>query len=551
MKKNLFAVLLIVVIAICFTNEVFAYSPHYLPGGDNYLSEDNFETSGDYYVSSDPFLVKPYTDYILTFTRDYETQGPVIFMEAFQNGTLTDEYEYTYLSFEYDETYEVFHIYFKTESNTNYLSLRFSYASFFATFGMGGFMLEEGTVYDGYEPYTEGNLLDTTSPYFQSAGTVISYVDTPISIVEIQSALKAYDAIDGDVSSSIIVTEDNYTASCYVLGTYTIIFAVADSSGNLSDIEVTVQVVDAVNPMFTDIGLIKAVYPNSYLPEDIIVMLSASDNYDGDISSSIVLESDGYSANNQILGTYEMEYSVTDSSGNCTEYTVQIEVVDEDCPIFSGTTSIVIGYDSIISSALVKSGLSVTDNYDLAASLSIELVSDTYTNNHDILGDYEMGFEVYDSTGNRTEQAVTLSVVDEIGPVVYFDCSIIQVYNDTVLSLGDVAYLLSKTNEINAFENYNVIVLYDSYSRHATTPGTYHLSLEFTNDSGQILTKNFQIKVNERPIDYYYEAPDMDEITTISFWNKNRVYLLGGGLTGTLFISNLFMIIFMKKKKAF
>ncbi len=551
MKKNLFAAILVAVIAICFTNNVFAYSPHYLPGGDNYLSEDNFEISGDYFVSSEPFLVKPYTDYTLTFTRDYETQGPVIYMEAYENGTLTDEYEYTYLSFEYDETYEVFHIFFKTESNTNYLSLRFPYAPFFTTFGMNGFMLEEGTTYDGYEAYIEGNLMDTTSPYFQSAGTVISYVDTPISVGEIQSALKAYDAIDGDVSSSIIVTEDNYTASCFVLGTYTIIFAVADSSGNLSNIEVNVQVVDAVNPMFTDIGLIKAVYPNSYSLENIIAMLSASDNYDGDISSYIVLETDGYSANDQILGIYEMEYSVTDSSGNTAEYIVQIEVVDEDCPLFSGTTSIVIGYDSIISAAQVKSGLSVTDNYDLSSSLSIELLSDSYTNNHDILGNYEMVFEVYDSTGNRTEQVVNLSVVDEIGPVVYFDCSIIQVYNDTVLSLGDIAYLLSKTNEINAFENYNVIVLYDSYSRHASTPGTYHLSLEFMGDSGQILTKNFQIRVNERPIDYYYEALDVGEITMISFWNNYKWYLLSGGLTGMLFISNLFVIIFMKKKKAF
>lgn len=551
MKKILFAALLLLAISFGFTNQVFAYSPHYLPGGDNYLSEDNFEVSGDFYVSSEPFLVKPYTDYILTFTRDYETSGPVISMEAYENETLVNEYDYTYLNFEYDATYEVFHIFFKTESNTNYLAIQFPFAVFFVSFGMDGFMLEEGTTYNGYEAYIEGALLDTTSPYFQSAGTVISYVDTPITVSEIQSALKAYDAVDGDVSSSIIVTADNYTSSCSVLGTYSISFAVADSSGNLSEIEVFIQVVDAVNPMFSEIGLIKAVYPNAYTTDAILAMLSASDNYDGDISSDIVLESDGYSGFDQILGIYEMEYSVTDSSGNSTSYTVQIEVVDEEAPFFFGTTNIVIGYDSLISIYQVLSGLSVADNYDETSSLSIVLVSDTYTTNHDVLGNYEMIFEVYDSTGNRTEQIVNLSVVDEIGPIVYFDCSIIQVYSDTVLSLGDIAYLLSKTNEIDAKENYNVIVLYDSYSRHSTTPGTYHLSLEFRDGSGQVLSKTFQIRVNERPADYYHEAPNTGDIATLTFWERNMTYLLGGGLSGMLLISNLFWAIVMKKKKAF
>jgi len=551
MKKRLLLALLALFVVYGFGSQVLAYNPDYLPGGENYFSEDNFAVSGDNYQSIEPFLVKPYTEYLLSIPRDYENSNLTVYVDCYQNETLVSQREFTNDDFLVASEFNTLYVVFRTDSDTNYMSVAFPDFGYFSYYGFSGFMLEEGNVYDGYEAYIEGSLIDTTSPYFQSAGTVISYVDTPISVEEICSALHAYDAIDGDVSGSIIVTEDNYTAFASQLGTYSVVFAVADNSGNLSSIEVIVQVVDAVNPVFTDIGTVKAVFPNTYSLEEIKAMLTASDNYDGDLSTAITLVSDGYTESSSVVGSYPVEYSVSDSSGNEAAYTVWIEVVDEEAPLFLGTTEIVIGYDRQLSIYEVQSGLSVIDNYDEATTLQITIVSDSYSENHDLLGDYQIVFEVFDSSGNRSEQIVSVSVVDEIGPVVYFDCSIIQVYNDTVLSLGDIAYLLSKTEEIKAENSYNFKVVYDSYSRHASVPGTYHLALDIIDENGDTLSKSFQIRVCERPVDYYHEAPDVGAEDASGFWEKYNLYLLGGSLGGMLFISNIFWIIFMKKKKAF
>ncbi|MBN2505013.1 MAG: hypothetical protein JXB20_06705, partial [Bacilli bacterium] len=522
--------------------------PHYLPGGQNYLSEDNFTNTGDYYATIDPFLVKPYTDYILSFPMDYDSPVAAIIIETYDNETMINEEEFTGSSFIYDSQYELYYILFRTDSNTNYMAIDFSYNTIFDVSGLTGFMLEEGITYDGYEPYIEGSMLDTTAPYFQSAGTVISYVDTPISVLEIKSALKAYDAIDGDVSSSIIVSEDNYTEFSSTLGTYTIIFTVADSSSNLSELEVVVNVVDAVNPIFSDIGIVQAVYPSVYTPTDIQNMLSASDNYDGDITSSITLVEDRYSLSSQQLGVYEMDFSVTDSSGNTGYYTVQIEVTDEESPVISGVDTIVLNYDSFMSIDEVKAGLNVIDNYDGVLS-GLTLMSDTYSSSFNVLGSYSMIFEVFDSSGNRSEKTVNITVVDEIGPLVYFDCSIIQVYNDTVLALGDIAFLLSKSQELEPEENYNVIVVYDSYTNHANTPGTYHLSLDFENESGDVYSKTLQIRVKEKMADYHYEAPEIGEKPIANFWNQHTELILGGGAGAIILASNLLWFMITRKKR--
>ena len=47
-KKIFFSCFLLIALLLVNLNLVYGYSPHYLPGGKNYLSEDNFyfETEG-------------------------------------------------------------------------------------------------------------------------------------------------------------------------------------------------------------------------------------------------------------------------------------------------------------------------------------------------------------------------------------------------------------------------------------------------------------------------------------------------------------------------
>jgi len=550
-RKYILLLLLIGLFAVNSFVRINAYSPHYLPGGKNYLSADNYSVDGDYYSNIESFLVKPYTEYTLSMPGIYGDEPYADINITFLNNetTLSTVNVYTLDMLFYGNSDGDWYSYtFMTTSDTNYLNISFRNSNnYFLVMGFDNFQLEEGPVATTYEPYIEGTLIDTSAPYFQNAGTVISYFDSPITVSEIQSALVAYDAIDGNVTDNISLISDNYTANINVIGSYDLVFEVEDNSGNTSQITIDIELVDVLNPVFSDLGTIQAVYPNVYSTEDILGMLSASDNYDGDISNQINLISDGYSSNSSIVGTYQMIFSVFDSSGNEAEYVQDIAVVDNDSPIISGITSVIIGYDEIISPESVSSNLIYNDNYDDQSILELILVSDNYTLNHSDLGNYEMVYSVTDSSGNTTYQTVDILVVDELGPIVYFDASIVQTYNDVVMALPDFTKLLVNANEIDGFQDYYITINYDSYTRNARTPGTYHMSLNFNTGDGETFNKDLEIRVLERPVDYVHLGDD-ESVNNTSFISNNIEYFIGGTITLMLLVSNVIWIVLLKKR---
>ena len=437
---------------------------------------------------------------------------------------------------------------FTSYSNTNYISITFEDGlHYLKDNGLINIQLEEGSIFTGYEEYVEGVLVDTSAPYFQNAGKIVSYYDSPITIAEIQQSLTAYDAIDGNVTNNITLVSDNYTQNISVLGLYECVFSVSDQAGNTSEVTVFVELADVLAPVFSNVPVVQAVYPNVYTVENIKGMMSASDNYDGDISSQIVLINDNYTDNASVVGNYSMEFQVTDSSGNSENYIQQIMVVDNEYPIISGINNISVGYDRELSVSEVMGYLSYTDNYDIESSLELVLETNTYTNNSRVLGNYEMSFSVTDSSNNKTIHRVDINVVDEIGPIVYFNSSIIQTYTDTVMSLPDFTKLLVNTKEINPELSYYVTVRYDSYSKNANTPGIYHLKLNLKNEQGDELTKDLEIRVVERPIDFIVVPSNPEEDVTV-YTYQLQTYIIGGVLTVLLVVSNIVWVVISKKK---
>jgi len=551
-KKMTLTILLIFSVIFMSTISVLAYSPHFLPGGKNYLSQENFYYESSFmYETVENFLVKPYTTYTFTIPNEYyQEQFSEIVLTFYDNSIEVDDLHLVPNDFTYYDggTDESFYVTFTTTSDSNYMGMSIEDGrGYFSAGTLHEIQLEEGSAFTGFEPYIEGDLIDTSAPYFQNAGTIISYYDSPITISEIQSALTAYDSVDGDVTGDISLITDGYTSNVDVLGTYQCVFEVSDTSNNTSQVSVDVEVVDVLKPVFSEVSTIQAVYPNSYTTTEILTMLSASDNYDGDISNNIVLTDDGYTSNSSVVGTYNMEFEVTDSSGNTETYVQELEVVDDEYPIISGITTISLGYDETITETEILANINYTDNYDSEANLSIVLESDSYTSNKTILGSYFMTFSVTDSSGNKTTQPVTINVVDEIGPIVYFNSSIIQTYTDTVMELPDFTQLLINTNEIDSEMDYYVTVKYDSYTKNARVPGVYHLKLNLTDDSGDEYNKDLEIRVVERPIDYIHiEEPILEP--DLRFFDKFKTYIMGGALSVLLVSSNIVWLVIFKKK---
>jgi hypothetical protein len=130
----------------------------------------------------------------------------------------------------------------------------------------------------------------------------------------------ASDTEDGDVTSAIVIGGD--TVDVDVLATYEVTYTVEDSDGNTTVANRTIEVSLGDAPVITLIGdaSISLTQGDMYTEQG----ATASDTEDGDISSAIVIGGDTVDTNTP--GTYAVTYTVTDSDGNTTVITRNIEV---------------------------------------------------------------------------------------------------------------------------------------------------------------------------------------------------------------------------------
>lgn len=528
---------------------VEAYSPHYLPGGKNYLSVDNFEMDGSYYSAIENFLVKPNTTYCLSVGAAYaEDQDLEIILDFFANAIQLGSLTITRQDLSDAGTGDWWSYVFTAGATANYLDIYFlATPGYFDQHDVDLFQLEEGSAFTGWEAYIPGELADVNGPYFEGNAVALSNVDDPLTEVEIRAGLVAVDAIDGDVTADIEPLSDGYTGHEATLGSYVIVYGVTDAAGNATSFQVTVRVVDVADPFFGGTTVFTVPYPTVRSLSDILAEVTASDNYDGDLSGEIAIVSDGYSANAALLGTYDIVLRVVDSSGNESTRTVTVTVVDRTDPIFSGPAAYTIGYDNALTVAAIKSALSVVDDYDLDLTSSIVVAFDGYSANMKCIGAYTIVFRVADSSGNTTDYNVLVNIVDGIGPVVYVDASIVRVYNSTVLSLSDFTALLVRAGELREADGYAVTVRYDSYSSHAAVPGIYHLALDIRSPEGDVLQKTFQIMVSETPSDYV-PGPGEPSGGEGSFMSVIGVWIAAGTCFLALVASNVMWILKMKKR---
>ncbi len=101
---------------------------------------------------------------------------------------------------------------------------------------------------------------------------------------------------------------------------------------------------------------------------------TATDTYDGDITSSIVTVS---TVNTAIVGVYSVSYNVSDTNGNAAvEVTRTVTVVDTTVPVIT-----LLGEDPVtieVGSTYTDAGATATDTYDGDITSSI-VSADPYT----------------------------------------------------------------------------------------------------------------------------------------------------------------------------
>lgn len=348
--------------------------------------------------------------------------------------------------------------------------------------------------------------------------------------------ISAWDNVDGDLSSSIVVETDNYTPNMAVLGTHQVDLSVTDSSNNESTFTFFVTVVDITKPVITgNTTKVQISYTQTWNVTTFKNGLSVSDNYDTLDASDISVLSDGYTSNKTNLGTYNVVYRVIDASGNVGTFTKQVEVIDDIAPVINGPLELITPVNTILTVGdIITEELTASDDKDGNRTAYITIQSDEYTGYGNVVGSYDVVFQVSDTKGNIATHTVTIIVQDNIPPVWYIaDGASIVLAPPLVLNHTQIIQLLEATGQISVSSTSQVTFFLDEYTGNENEPGVYLMGFNFENVAGNSSVHNFAITVlsddGEDPITV---EPDPWHKDVMDWFNTNPV----GQVVGTVLI---------------
>ncbi|WP_299223709.1 immunoglobulin-like domain-containing protein [uncultured Psychroserpens sp.] len=261
--------------------------------------------------------------------------------------------------------------------------------------------------YGEVEDYTvviEGSGPDVEAPVITLNGS--STVNLNVGETYTELGATATDNIDGNLTSSIVIGGDTVNTS--LPGTYVVTYNVSDAAGNAAvEVTRTVNVIpDTTPPIITLIGssTINLELGASYTDQG----ATATDNIDGDITSSIVVGGD--TVNTSLPGTYVVTYNVSDAAGNSAAEITRAVTINPDttAPIIT-----LIGASTIslnIGENYSEQGATATDNIDGDITSNIVIGGSVNTS---VAGIYNVTYDVSDSAGNNAIQVLRIVNVSE------------------------------------------------------------------------------------------------------------------------------------------
>jgi len=90
------------------------------------------------------------------------------------------------------------------------------------------------------------NVVDNVAPTISGPTNLSKPKNQVLTESQIRSQLSAYDEISGNRTANITLVTDNYTGKGALVGSYTLVYAVADAAGNQKQHTVTVSVIDDI-----------------------------------------------------------------------------------------------------------------------------------------------------------------------------------------------------------------------------------------------------------------------------------------------------------------
>lgn len=239
---------------------------------------------------------------------------------------------------------------------------------------------------------------DTVAPVITLNGEADLKISTGEEYVE--AGFVANDDCEGDISDKVVVSGEVDTAKN---GSYVITYAVKDSYGNECVINRNVTVQDITPPTISLKG-----DKNQYIKIGSTYSdpgFSALDTVDGDMTDKVQVSG---SVDTSKIGSYTINYKVTDSSGNSNSVSRQIYVFDKQAEVNTvnpGNKVVYLTFDDG-PGPYTKRLLDILDKYNVKATFFVtgqklgykDMIGETYRRGHTIaLHTYSHQYSIYRS----------------------------------------------------------------------------------------------------------------------------------------------------------
>ena len=329
--------------------------------------------------------------------------------------------------------------------------------------------------------------IDYQAPTIDGTNNIVVNVNNMDSIETILSHVSASDETDGKVDVKYETEGTTYNPSNKKVGEFIIKAYAEDSSGNRTNVDITVIVADIDKPTISGTNSYTVSYDTPKTLEEVKSVLTTKDNYDSGLTLELV--EDNYTGHERELGSHTIKFKTTDSSGNESEiFTVTITVEDKKAPVIGGAGDVKVANNAPIDLETFKSKFSAND--DLEGSVEITISGfDTYLANQSKVGTYKITLTAKDSSGNTVTKDVNLIVEDKIAPEILLDNYFIVLNEGEELTPEQIKEMASKVLGISAESIVEVSGEYDT-----NVAGAYKLSVKTI--TGETYSINLEVNAN-------------------------------------------------------
>lgn len=301
------------------------------------------------------------------------------------------------------------------------------------------------------------------------------------------ASVSAYDTEDGDLSHQVKVVTN--TVNMNEEGTYKVTYQVTDSKGARTTFSISVKVLNDA-PIIVAANKTISVGSNFNPMRGVI----AWDKEDGNISGKVEVLLNNVNTNK--AGDYQVVYGVQDQQGKQTTKKISVTVTNE--------APTIVANDVIVEQGTAFEPLtSVTANDKEDGDITDRVIVVKNTVNTEVVGDYEVTYQVTDRHGLTTEKTITVHVTHtNVAPTIQAE--------DVIISKDADFDVLSEVSAFDAEDGdltHAIKVIKNEVNM--AVAGVYEVTYQVTDSNGETVEKTITVTVTHTNVAPTIHAEDV------------------------------------------